>query len=64
MVLAARDHGWKAESIRGDLADLSAGSCELPESTRPTFFRSVGLGLEDIAIAGAIYRASLTEQSN
>lgn len=59
MVLAARDHGWSTENICGDLAELSATTCDLPKSDRPVFFRSVGLGLEDIAIASAIYRASL-----
>ena len=64
MVLAARDHGWSAASIRGDLAELSAASCDLPEAGSPVFFRSVGLGLEDSAIASAIYSAALSEQSN
>ena len=64
MVLAARDHGWSAESVCGDLAELSVGICALPATTSPVFFRSVGLGLEDIAIAGAIYRAALSNQSN
>jgi len=58
MVLAARDHGWSAEQLRGDLAGLAAGTCEGPEPGRPVFFRSIGLGLEDIAIANAIYRAA------
>lgn len=58
MVLAARDHGWTSENIRGDLAELSVGTCDMPEAGRPVFFRSVGLGLEDIAIANAIYRAA------
>ena len=58
MVLAARDHGWTAADIRGDLAELSVGSCPLPEKGRPVFFRSIGLGLEDIAIAHAIFRAA------
>lgn len=63
MVLAARDHGWSPANIRGDLAELTAASCDLPEASSPVFFRSVGLGLEDIAIAGAIHHASLTERN-
>ena len=63
MVLAIRDHGWSAASICGDLAELSAATCDLPKAASPVFFRSVGLGLEDIAIAGAIYRAALSERS-
>lgn len=58
MILAARDHGWNAEAICGDLAELSTGACARPDPARPVFFRSVGLGLEDIAIAQAIYRAA------
>jgi L-arginine dehydrogenase len=27
-----------------------------PDYDRPVFFRSIGLGLEDIALANAIYR--------
>ncbi|MEX0303259.1 MAG: ornithine cyclodeaminase family protein [Leisingera sp.] len=58
MVLAARDHGWSADQVRGDLAGLAAGTCEGPDAEQPVFFRSIGLGLEDIAIANAIYRAA------
>lgn len=58
MVLAARDHGWRPASIRGDLAELVAGSCALPGVEAPTFFRSIGLGLEDIAMAEAILRVA------
>lgn len=62
MVLATRDYGWSHDNIRGDLAELSTGTCELPDANRPVFFRSVGLGLEDIAIANAIYRAARAQQ--
>jgi len=58
MVLAARDHGWLPSMIRGDLADLVSGIASRPTGDRPAFFRSVGLGLEDIAMAHAIYRAA------
>ena len=58
MVLAAQDHGWTADDLRGDLGELSVGTCPPPDEGRPVFFRSVGLGLEDIAIAHAIYRAA------
>ncbi|MEM7067634.1 MAG: ornithine cyclodeaminase family protein [Pseudomonadota bacterium] len=58
MVLATNEHGWNAEALSGDLAELSIGACALPTRDRPTFFRSVGLGLEDIAVANAIYRAA------
>ena len=58
MILAAQDHGWKPSDLCGDLAELSNGSCPLPNSDKPIFFRSVGLGLEDVAIANSIYRAA------
>ena len=58
MVLASRDHGWSSEKIIGDLPDLANGRCPLPDTEHPTFFRSIGLGLEDIAIATALHRAS------
>lgn len=63
MVLAAQDQDWKCADVRGDLAELSVGTCPLPEMERPVFFRSVGLGLEDIAIANAIYRAACAQKS-
>ena len=62
MVLATRDHGWSAADIHGDLAELSVGSSESPDASRPIFFRSVGLGLEDIAIANTIYRAACAQK--
>jgi len=62
MVLATQDHCWKASDVRGDLAELSVGTCPLPDDGRPVFFRSVGLGLEDIAIAQAIYGAACAQK--
>ena len=61
MVLAAQDHGWTVDNLRGDLGELSMGNCPVPDQNRPVFFRSVGLGLEDIAIAHAIYRAACAQ---
>ena len=62
MVLAAQDHGWNDADVRGDLAELSVGKCPVPETGRAVFFRSVGLGLEDITIANAIYRAACAQK--
>lgn len=62
MVLAARDHGWSAEALQGDLGELSVEACPRPADNRPVFFRSVGLGLEDTAVATAIYRAARANQ--
>lgn len=60
MVLAARNHGWNPAAIRGDLAELATGACARPEPNHPVFFRSIGLGLEDIAMAEAIHSAART----
>jgi L-arginine dehydrogenase len=56
MVLATQDHGWAPEQIKGDLAELAINGCSLPDSGAPVFFRSIGLGLEDIAAANAVLR--------
>lgn len=56
MVLATQGHSWSAQSIVGDLADLCSDRCKLPDYDKPVFFRSIGLGIEDIAIAYAIYQ--------
>lgn len=56
MVLAARDHGWSAAQIKGDLAELANHACPTPTTDAPVFFRSIGLGLEDIAAAQAVLR--------
>ncbi len=57
MKLAA-EAGWRADSIRGDLAELQTGVCEAPSGVKPVFFRSIGLGLEDIFMARAVYEAA------
>lgn len=55
MLLAAEQHGWNKESIVGDLADLLSEKTARPDYHRHVFFRSIGLGLEDIALANAVY---------
>ncbi|MBB2926094.1 ornithine cyclodeaminase family protein [Paraburkholderia silvatlantica] len=55
MVLAAREHGWSPDAIAGDLAELVNGVCPRPAYARHAFFRSIGLGLEDMAVANALY---------
>ena len=51
MRLAAAEHGFTLTDIRGDLAGLLAGAAPAPTGARPVFFRSVGLGIEDAAVA-------------
>lgn len=51
MGLADKNHGWVVDTIKGDLAELMNESAPLPSPDKPVFFRSIGLGLEDIADA-------------
>ncbi len=60
MILAQRDHGWSANNIVGDLPELMIGQCQKPDDESIVFFRSLGLGLEDIAIANEVYKANLS----
>lgn len=55
MRIATEDHGWSADAIVGDLAELVSGKAPRPDYQRHAFFRSIGLGLEDIALANALY---------
>lgn len=57
MKLAAQQHGWSAQSVRGDLPELIKGKATLPSGQKPIFFRSVGLGIEDIAIASVLLQS-------
>jgi L-arginine dehydrogenase len=56
MLIAGEQHGWDARTIVGDLPDLLSGKVQRPDYELTVFFRSIGLGLEDIALANAIYR--------
>ncbi|KER69940.1 ornithine cyclodeaminase [Burkholderia cepacia] len=56
MKIAAAEYSWKPDAIAGDLPELVAGRARLPSYDRHVFFRSIGLGLEDIAVAAALYR--------
>ncbi len=53
-LIAAERHGFRSQEIRGDLPGLLAGADDPPSGDRPVFFRSVGLGIEDAAIAVAV----------
>lgn len=54
MRIAAAEHGFTVEDIRGDLPGLLSDTTPAPSGDRPVFFRSVGLGIEDAAIAVAV----------
>jgi L-arginine dehydrogenase len=56
MLIAGEQHGWQSETIVGDLPELLSGKAPRPDYQRHAFFRSIGLGLEDIALANALYR--------
>ncbi|MBZ9781447.1 ornithine cyclodeaminase family protein [Pseudomonas sp. REP124] len=56
MLIAGEQHGWNKSAILGDLPDLLSEKVQRPAYDRHVFFRSIGLGLEDIALANAIYR--------
>lgn len=55
-MLLASELGWSSAAIRGDLAELLSGQAQRPDYQRHAFFRSIGLGLEDIALAHALYQ--------
>jgi L-arginine dehydrogenase len=55
MVIAADDFGWSPEDVVGDLSQLVSGQVTPVLADTHLFFRSIGLGLEDIAMAKAIY---------
>jgi L-arginine dehydrogenase len=63
MKLAA-EAGWQPDSIRGDLAELQVEACKTPSGDKPVFFRSIGLGLEDIFMARAVYDAASAQQKD
>lgn len=56
MLIATEQHGWDKSAIVGDLADLLSEKVPRPDYDRHVFFRSIGLGLEDIALANAVYQ--------
>ncbi|MBN9046347.1 MAG: ornithine cyclodeaminase family protein [Rhizobiales bacterium] len=58
MKLAAAAGKWSPDRLRGDLPELMTGRAEKPSGERPAFFRSIGLGLEDIAAAVAALAAA------
>lgn len=54
MKIATTTGEWGVDRIRGDLPELLTGRAQKPSYERPVFFRSIGLGLEDIAAAVAV----------
>lgn len=56
MLIATEQHGWDKRHIVGDLPELLSEHVQRPTYDRHVFFRSIGLGLEDIALANALWR--------
>ncbi|MCB6185105.1 ornithine cyclodeaminase family protein [Leeia sp. TBRC 13508] len=56
MQIAAEMHQWSKSQILGDLPGLVSGRDRRPSFDKPVFFRSIGLGLEDVAIAYALHQ--------
>jgi len=54
MQLAVAEHGWSSTSVVADLPELATAAAALPSYDRHVFFRSIGLGLEDVAMANAL----------
>lgn len=63
MCLASEQHDWDRALIRGDLAELLSDQAPVPDYRRHVFFRSIGLGLEDIALANALYHLKHTRNA-
>ncbi|MBM7060021.1 ornithine cyclodeaminase family protein [Pseudomonas sp. UL073] len=61
-MLFAAEQGWSRDAIRGDLPELVSGRAAKPDYQRPVFFRSIGLGLEDMALAHALYQLHQANQ--
>ena len=53
----AQSAGWASEEIRGDLPELVSGTATRPSGKKAIYFRSIGLGIEDAAIAAVVTRA-------
>lgn len=49
-LLQAAAEGWRWDAVAGDLSDLVTGRARR-DPERPTLFKSVGLALEDLAVA-------------
>ncbi|MEE1809229.1 ornithine cyclodeaminase family protein [Streptomyces sp. BE133] len=61
LLIPMAEGAFRAEDIAGNLADLVTGRIpgEKPVAfERPRFFKSVGMGWEDLAVAAAVHRKS------
>lgn len=63
MKLAAQLHDWSPDRVLGDLPELVSGMARKPSGQQHVFFRSIGLGLEDVAIANELFRHIVAQHS-
>lgn len=62
MVLAAAEEYWSpVEDVVGDLGELVTNRARRPSPDTHVLFRSIGLGLEDVAMAKALYDLALQD---
>lgn len=54
MIIASQMYGWSATSIIADLPELITNSVEYFPTKKPILFRSTGLGIEDVTVAGIL----------
>ncbi|MGW2179929.1 ornithine cyclodeaminase family protein [Streptomyces sp. NPDC001732] len=61
LLIPIAEGAFRARDVAGNLAELVTGRCggdEPDGAGRPRFFKSVGAGWEDLAVAEAVHRAS------
>ncbi|KAH0436922.1 hypothetical protein KCU90_g4000, partial [Aureobasidium melanogenum] len=63
MKLAAQLHDWSPDRVLGDLPELVSGMARKPSGQQHVVFRSIGLGLEDVAIANELFRHIVAQHS-
>lgn len=58
----ATARGWDPENIRGDLSELATRRAKPANGGRTIYFRSIGLGIEDLAAAVAALKTAEEQQ--
>ncbi|HEY4334052.1 MAG TPA: ornithine cyclodeaminase family protein [Ilumatobacteraceae bacterium] len=57
LALAVADGGWSWDQVAGDLTDVSAGTLVRRAADEITFFKSVGLAVQDLVVARLVANA-------
>ena len=58
LILAAEAGDWSFGEVAGDLAELCLGSAGRTSDDEVTLFKSVGLAVWDLMVAGAVVRST------